>query len=234
MYFVPREALDIDYCARFPEDVADEYNTGLEDGTTSLTFEEIMTMQRMYAIEDLIAFRHDPYMLHQTNAAQFNYEDPTPDSRFKLGSNYNTSLVALFMQRVVGDLMLYYSLPSKFPLPPPLLFLLLSLFWSFSNYFLTVITVQMDNLVTMFQQRQTMDECGLTTTLGVSATNEIVDVSVTSQGACKMSLSGGAVLTSAAGAAPVEVEVIGSETTAWIDFEAAGTQSFTLATPIPL
>jgi hypothetical protein len=96
-----------------------------------------MNVQRMYAIEDKIAFRHDPFMLHQTNAATFYYEDPAPDARFTFGSAYNTSLVGLYMQRVLGDMMLYYNLPSKLTLlplslslPSPSVLFILTLFCS--------------------------------------------------------------------------------------------------------
>jgi hypothetical protein len=221
VYFVPREALDIDYCAMTPADVVDEYNTQNVSKKKSfptpsrncslffeytqpkaqLQFEPLMALQRMYAIQDKIGFRNDPFMMHQTNAATFLYNDPTPDARFAFGSSYNTSLIALFMQRVAGDLMLYYNLPSMFAFYISFPFLhsrcsSLSLL-PFSNLidFFLVMAVQMDNLVNMFQQRQTMDGCGITATLGVNANHQIVDLSVTSQGTCQMSLSGGAVLT---------------------------------------
>eukprot|EP00026_Physarum_polycephalum_P002197 Phypoly_transcript_02202.p1 GENE.Phypoly_transcript_02202~~Phypoly_transcript_02202.p1 ORF type:complete len:872 (+),score=170.46 Phypoly_transcript_02202:200-2815(+) len=201
VYLVPREALDIDYSARTPEDVVDEYNHR-DTTTTPLDFESLMMIQRMYALEDKIAFRHDPYMLHQTNAATFLYEDPTPDARFGFGSTYNTSLVGLFVQRIVGDMLLYYSLP--------------------------IVTVQMDNVVNMFQQRQTMDACGLTATLGVTD-GKVVDVSVTSSAACTVSLSG----LSLSGD-NVDVEIVGPETTSFIDLDSATSQSFSLSSSLSL
>ena len=91
--------------------------------------------------------------------------------------------------------------------------------------------VQMDNLVNMFKQRQTMDGCGITATLGVNSDGQIVDVAVSSTKTCTMSLSGGAVVT----AETVEMEEYGGvETTAWIDLTASHPQTFTLSSPISL
>lgn len=88
----------------------------------------------------------------------------------------------------------------------------------------------MDNLVHMFQQRQTMDTCEITTKLGISSDGQIVDLSITNQNECQMSLSGGTVLTGDG----VRMESVGVETTAWIDLNAQGSKHFTFSTPISL
>jgi hypothetical protein len=72
-----------------------------------------MTTEIMYGVEFLVAFRHDPFMLHQTNAVHFLYDDPVA------GYTHNTSLVALFVTRVVNSMMQLFSLPSKYPFLPP-------------------------------------------------------------------------------------------------------------------
>jgi hypothetical protein len=190
MYFVPREGLDIDYCDINPDMVVDEYNF-LNPGEV-LTFEQIMDLQRMYGVQDKIGFRHDPFMLHQANGATFSYDDPVK------GATWNTSLIALWMERVVTEMMTYYSLPIYQP--------------------------QMDTLVQMFQQRDAMDACGITTTLGVSIEGQIVSVGITSQNTCEMSLSGGAVLSGDG----VTMETYGPETTAWVQLTASTPLSFTI------
>jgi hypothetical protein len=86
----------------------------------------------------------------------------------------------------------------------------------------------MDNVVDMFQQRQTMDACGLTATLGVTD-GKVVDVSVTTQAACTVSLSG---LTLSGD--NVNMESVGPETTAFIELDSATTQSFSLSSPVSL
>lgn len=59
---MPRQGLDIDYDITLPEEFVDEYNTmyNLHD-----TFEQIMQIQLLYGLELQLAFRHDPFMLHQ-------------------------------------------------------------------------------------------------------------------------------------------------------------------------
>jgi len=195
IYFVPREALDIDYCDTNDAMLVDEYNSQfLSAGDKKLTFEEIMAIQTMYGIEDKIGFRHDPFMLHQANAATFSYKDPVA------GKTRNVSLVSLWIERVVDELMTYFNLP--------------------------IVSPQMSTLVQTFQQRQTMDSCGITTTLNIDSNNNVVGINVVSTQTCKMSLSG-VVLSGSA----VSMETLGVETTAWIDLTANVPQSFTLATP---
>ena len=68
MFFIPREALDIDYCDTTPAMLIDEFNyLGLADGDLSYAwgFEQIMAMETMIGIQDKVGFRHDPIMFHQ-------------------------------------------------------------------------------------------------------------------------------------------------------------------------
>jgi len=198
MYFVPREALDIDYSCTNDTMVTDEYNTNSAHAANGvLTFEQIMAIQRMYGVQDLIAFRHDPFMMHQTNGATFSFTDSTT------GTTYDTSLIALFMQRVIDEIISYYNVP--------------------------ITTPQMDDVVDMFQQRDAMDNCGMTTTLGVSSTGDIVEVSVQGTGTCQVSLTGVTLSGST-----VTMETYGPDTTAWVQVTgtSSGTQTFNLATPI--
>jgi len=102
VFIVPREDLDIDYDTSLPAEVVDEYNT--EYGTT-LTFEEIMTIQLTYGLADQLAFRHDPFMMHQANGRYFSYDDPVA------GITHNVSLLTLFTDRVVQKVMSLYNLP---------------------------------------------------------------------------------------------------------------------------
>lgn len=214
MYFVPREALDIDYCAVDDAMVVDEYNTNTPPaaGADPLSFEDIMTIQRLYGVQDMISFRHDPFMMHQTNAATFTFADTLK------GTTYNTSLIALFIERVLDEVITYYNLPS---MCPPLNIFLRSI---------AVITPQMDTIVDMFKQRDTMDSCGMTTTLGVNAKGQIVDVSVVGSATCQVSISGVTLSGST-----VTMETYGPETTAWVNVAGgSAAQLFTLATPIAM
>ncbi len=94
-------------------------------GKQPLTFEEIMVIQKMYGVQDKIAFRHDPFMMHQvshslfhslckylslilmqTNGYSFVYDDPIS------GTTHNASLISLFMERIINEMMTYFNLPS--------------------------------------------------------------------------------------------------------------------------
>jgi len=194
IYFVPRQTLDIDYCDTNDAMVTDEYNTMY--GEPYLTFEQIMSLQTMYAIQNKVIFKHDPFMMHQANGATFSYNDPVA------GETHDVSLITLWMGRVVDEMVSYFSLP--------------------------IVTTQMDTLVKIFQQRQTMDGCGITTTLNVG-NKQVVSVTVTSTSSCQLSLSG---LTLSG--STVTMETVGTETTAWIQLTANSPQTFNLATPIPL
>lgn len=156
--FVPRETLDIDYCDINPEMVVDEYNTNYNLAAAPLTFEEIFSIQTMYAIQDKIAFRHDPFMFHQANGATFLYDDPVA------GIVHNVSLISLWAERVVDQLLSYYTLPLYQP--------------------------KMDDLVTIFKNRLAMDECNITVTLGLDSTRKVVGVSTTGTNSCQLILSG--------------------------------------------
>jgi len=106
MFFVPRETVDIDYCDINDAMVTDEYNTlFLSAGDTAQTFEEIMLIQQMYAIQDKVGFRHDPFMFHQANAATFSYADPVA------GVTHDVSLISLWTGRVATQLVSYFNLP---------------------------------------------------------------------------------------------------------------------------
>jgi len=102
VFIVPREDLDIGYDTTIPAEVVDEYNTMYG---TSLTFEEIMTIQLTYGLEDKLAFRHDPFMLHQANGRFFSYDDPVA------GITHNVSFITLFTDRVVRKMITYYAMP---------------------------------------------------------------------------------------------------------------------------
>jgi len=197
MYFVPREALDIDYCSTNDAMVVDEYNTlFLSPGEAVKTFEDIMAVQKMYGIQDKVAFRQDPFMFHQANAMAFSYNDPVA------GKSHNVSLISLWMERVVNELMSYFSMPIYQP--------------------------QMDELIEIFQTRQTMDGCGVVTTISVS-NGEITKITISGNESCKLGLSGVDLSGST-----VSMETVGSELTAWIELTASQSQSFMLSTPIPL
>lgn len=89
----------------------------------------------------------------------------------------------------------------------------------------------MDNLVKMFQQRDYMDSCGITATLGVSTTKQVVDVSIVSQQTCQMSLSANTLGLSGSN---VKMETYGPQSTAWIDLTAGATSSFTLSAALAM
>jgi hypothetical protein len=198
MFFVPREALDIDYCNINDAMVVDEYNTAfLDAGEPHLNFEQIMAIQTMYAVQDKIAWRHDPFMLHQANGATFVYNDP-----FYGGVPRNVSLISLWMERAVKELMTYFSIPIYQP--------------------------QMYELVEIFQQRMAMDSCGVTATLGVSADlTQVLGITVVSNSTCQLSISGGAVITDGL----VRMESYSVETTAWINITSPILE-FTFDTPV--
>jgi hypothetical protein len=65
--------------------------------------------------------------------------------------------------------------------------------------------------VQIFKKRQQMDNCSITTTLEISADNQIIGINVMSENTCSMALSGGAVLSGNT----ATMETYGSETTAW-------------------
>ncbi len=131
--------------------------------------------------------------------------------------------MTLWVDRVVNEIMSYYSLPSMS-------------FFSSSSLFhvvdrsLSVYQPQMDNFVKIFQQRQAMDGCGITATLGANDDGQIVGVRVVSQNTCQMSLSGGAVLQGDT----VLMETYSVETTAWIQLTAGNAQTFDFQQPINL
>eukprot|EP00026_Physarum_polycephalum_P003031 Phypoly_transcript_03040.p1 GENE.Phypoly_transcript_03040~~Phypoly_transcript_03040.p1 ORF type:complete len:833 (+),score=110.97 Phypoly_transcript_03040:44-2542(+) len=102
VFIVPRQALDINYDNSIPAEVVDEYNTVY---STTKSFEDIMQIQLAYALEFQLAFRHEPFMLHQANGRSFTYNDPVA------GVTRSISLVTLFTDRVVRKLASYYNLP---------------------------------------------------------------------------------------------------------------------------
>ena len=137
---MPRQTLDIDYDVRTPADAIDQYKAdkGKNDPKYN-TFEEYFVQERLLATQLMVAFRWDPYMMHQTNAFKFTYNDPTPNPHFNFGSSYDTSMVALWMQRVLGDMLSFYNLPSmslsyflppSFPSSPPFGFVAYSFLYS--------------------------------------------------------------------------------------------------------
>jgi hypothetical protein len=67
-----------------------------------------MSIETMYAVSAKAGFRHDPVMLHQANGATFSYDDPVK------GVTHDTSFISLFIERVVDEMISYYSLPSKY------------------------------------------------------------------------------------------------------------------------
>ena len=200
-YFVPREALDIDYCDTTPAMVVDEFNylaSLSAEFDYALTFEEIMSYQTVYAIQDKVAWRQDPFMFHQANAMTFSYDDPVA------GITHNVSLISLWAGRVVDELMSYFSLPITHP--------------------------QMWKLIEIFQQRDAMDSCGITTTLGVDENKQVVSIAITSTSSCQMSLSGILLPSSTT----VTTETVGVENTSWITLTAGTAQTFLLSIPRPL
>jgi len=106
IFVVPRECLDIDYDNVIPAQLVDEYNT---EYNLTKTFEEIMVIERVYGIQDKVAFRHDPFMMHQANGGVFLYDDPI------LGVTHNCSLISLWTSRVIAEMLTYYNLPIISP-----------------------------------------------------------------------------------------------------------------------
>jgi len=134
------------------------------------------------------------YYTSQANAATFSYDDPVA------GVTHNVSLVSLWIQRVVDELMSYFNLP--------------------------IVQPQMSSLVQIFQQRQSMDGCGITTTLDIDSNRNVVGITVVSTQTCQLSLSGVTLSGST-----VSMETAGVETTAWINLAANVAQTFTIASP---
>jgi len=201
VYIIPRETLDIDYCDTTPAMVVDEFNFHQKAGSASFNFEQIFAIQTKEMVADKLAFRHDPFMLHQANAMIFPYSDP-----FHGGTVRNVSMISLFMERSALEMASYYTYP--------------------------VIHHQMDTLVHIFKQRQSMDGCGINATLGIDANNNIVEVTVVGSSTCQMSLSGVALPSTSTGTATMETYA--TETTAWINLVAGVAQYFFPATPIPM
>jgi hypothetical protein len=83
----------------------------------------------------------------------------------------------------------------------------------------------------MFLQRQGMDACEIDAVLGVSAANEIVDITISSGKQCTMTLSGGAVVSGTG----VSMETVGVETTAYIPLSGSTSSvQYTFQTPISM
>jgi hypothetical protein len=87
----------------------------------------------------------------------------------------------------------------------------------------------MDDLVATFKQRQTMDTCGITTTLGIDSSGQVVQITASSTAACTLLISGVKLSGST-----VTMETYGPETTAYVNMTAGVSQSFALSTAISL
>jgi hypothetical protein len=97
-----------------PAELVDQFN---HENDEHFTFEEIIALNVDYAMEKKTGFRHDAFMFHQANVRFFEYKDPFS------GKSRSVSLMTLWMERVMEQLVAIYDLPSKqfslFLLSPP-------------------------------------------------------------------------------------------------------------------
>eukprot|EP01111_Echinosteliopsis_oligospora_P014281 TRINITY_DN534_c1_g1_i1.p1 TRINITY_DN534_c1_g1~~TRINITY_DN534_c1_g1_i1.p1 ORF type:complete len:883 (-),score=277.91 TRINITY_DN534_c1_g1_i1:39-2687(-) len=102
IYIVPRFATDVYYCCSIPSEEEALFNFRYETyyGKKS-TVKEIMQKEAERVRGYLLAYRQDPYMFHQANLRQFEYEQRS------------VSLVSLWADHVITEFMKFSTLPIR-------------------------------------------------------------------------------------------------------------------------
>ncbi len=101
LYIVPRNATEIYYDTSTPEELVSEYNARYATfWGRSLTFSEIVNLESEKAARELLAFKHDSFMFHQTNLRSFD-----------LPNAPRNSLVGHWLDSVAKETTRYSRLP---------------------------------------------------------------------------------------------------------------------------